>query len=147
VHLPDEATTPRYISRRSSPKILAARSGGYELQTKVRDLEISLWFSLSDYSRNIGPENLVSQAFKGENRKWSRPIFVLLFPIAKKYTNRGFVVSRPDQEGNMGLMKAVEKFEYRPDTSFDLCDLVDSPGNYPVHRRPGAHDPNSGAHD
>src|SRR5437870_7676872 len=37
----------------------------------------------------------------------------LVISIAKKYTNRGQSFLDQIQEGNMGLMKSVEKFEYR----------------------------------
>ena len=43
-----------------------------------------------------------------------------MISIAKKYTNRGLSFLDLIQEGNMGLMKAVEKFEYREVTNFRL---------------------------
>jgi RNA polymerase primary sigma factor len=42
----------------------------------------------------------------------------LVISIAKKYTNRGLSFLDLIQEGNMGLMKAVEKFEYRRGYTF-----------------------------
>src|SRR5260221_4132688 len=42
----------------------------------------------------------------------------LVISIAKKYTNRGLSFLDLIQEGNMGLMKAVAKFEYRRGSKF-----------------------------
>ena len=72
----------------------------------------------------------------------------LVISIAKKYTNRGLQFLDLIQEGNIGLMKAVDKFEYRRGYKFsDLCHLVDPPGDHPLDRRPGADDPHPRAHD
>ena len=45
----------------------------------------------------------------------------LVISIAKKYTNRGLQFLDLIQEGNIGLMKAVDKFEYRRDINFLLA--------------------------
>ena len=72
----------------------------------------------------------------------------LVISIAKKYTNRGLQFLDLIQEGNIGLMKAVDKFEYRRGYKFlHLCHLVDPPGHHALDRRSGAHHPYPGAHD
>lgn len=48
----------------------------------------------------------------------------LVISIAKKYTNRGLQFLDLIQEGNIGLMKAVDKFEYRRGYKFPLLMLL-----------------------
>ncbi len=45
----------------------------------------------------------------------------LVIAIAKKYVNRGLQFLDLIQEGNIGLMKAVDKFEYRRGYKFATC--------------------------
>mgnify|MGYP001166457748 CR=1 FL=1 len=79
---------------------------------------------LVEFSKNIGLsvgefKKLVSRIQKGEResriakKEMVEANLRLVISIAKKYTNRGLQFLDLIQEGNIGLMKAVDKFEYR----------------------------------
>jgi RNA polymerase primary sigma factor len=113
VHLADEAYhTSLYLQTELAERPREKRKR-LQLGNRVRDLEKNLWLSLGEYAEQY-------QALKGWMRQALRAKtemveanLRLVISIAKKYTNRGLSFLDLIQEGNMGLMKAVEKFEYR----------------------------------
>ena len=60
----------------------------------------------------------------------------LVVSIAKRYVGRGMQFLDLIQEGNMDLMKAVDKFDYTKGLSSLLCYLVDPSGHHSCHCRP-----------
>ena len=83
------------------------------IRDRLVEISHNLGISVTDYKK------LVSRVQKGEKesriakKEMVEANLRLVISIAKKYTNRGLQFLDLIQEGNIGLMKAVDKFEYR----------------------------------
>jgi len=82
-------------------------------QEKIRSLEQFARMPWSDYVEACRQIHIAETKANQAKTEMVEANLRLVISIAKKYTNRGLNFLDLIQEGNMGLMKAVEKFEYR----------------------------------
>ena len=84
-----------------------------ELQKKLTDQQARAVVPLDDLKRINKRMNEGEKASRDAKKEMIEANLRLVISIAKKYTNRGLQFLDLIQEGNIGLMKAVDKFEYR----------------------------------
>jgi RNA polymerase primary sigma factor len=84
-----------------------------ELQKKLTDQQARAVVPLDDLKQINKRMNEGEKASRDAKKEMIEANLRLVISIAKKYTNRGLQFLDLIQEGNIGLMKAVDKFEYR----------------------------------
>jgi RNA polymerase primary sigma factor len=84
-----------------------------ELQQRLSDLQGRAVVPLEDLKLINKKMNEGEKSSRDAKKEMIEANLRLVISIAKKYTNRGLQVLDLIQEGNIGLMKAVDKFEYR----------------------------------
>ncbi|WP_395615986.1 RNA polymerase sigma factor RpoD [Sphingorhabdus sp.] len=83
------------------------------IRSEIADIAANTGMSLGEFRRIVNMVQKGEREARIAKKEMVEANLRLVISIAKKYTNRGLQFLDLIQEGNIGLMKAVDKFEYR----------------------------------
>jgi len=93
------------------------------LRKQLRDVEISVGVKSPDFIKLMDRVDLAYERLMFHKNKFVQHNLKLVIAIAKDYRNMGIAFQDLIQEGNLGLIRAVEKFDYRRGHKFSTYAL------------------------